>query len=140
MKIKINGLKKGVVYGNRDTLDVSSVSMDSEHKYAVAEVFRNELYIAVKIIAYENDILIWEYVDHYSDSDDCVMLMKYYVDWECIKYGFCKLILWAPEMAAKWNGSFEKTVKRFYFDWELYKRSYEEKHGVPCPKRNPIEV
>lgn len=80
MKIKINGLKKGVVYGNKDTLDVSGISMDSEHKFAVAEDFRNELYIAVKIISYENDILICEYVDHYSESDDYVMLMKYSIE------------------------------------------------------------
>lgn len=67
---------------------------------------RKQLYIAVKIISYDNDIMVCDYVDHYSDYNDYVMLMKYSIDWKYIKYGFCKLIFWAPEMAVKWNGSF----------------------------------
>ena len=139
MRVMIHNLKKGIGCGNKDTFDVPNVFMEPEHRYAVVEVFHNELYVAVKIISNENDLLICEYVDHYSEFDDEVMLKKFSVDWECIKYGFCKLILWAPEMAAEFGGSFDKTVKRFYFDWELYTTHYEEVHGSPCRKKNPDE-
>ena len=82
-------------------------------------------------------MIIGEYVDHYETYSDDLMLMSYHVECGCIDWGFAKLVLWAPEMADKWNGYFENTVHRFYFDRELYKRSYEEKNGVPCPKRKP---
>lgn len=57
---------------------------------------------------------------------------------ECYKdgHGFCKLRLWAPERVKEFSGHFDKTLKRFYFDRELYKASYEEINGVPFEGRH----
>lgn len=136
MKVKINNLKEGVVYGNKDTFEAISVSKDPERKYAVVGIQQNEIYFALKIISEDDDILVGEYVGHYESYADDPMLMRYRVDWEFINLGFAKLVLWAPEMVIKWNGCIEKTVKRFYFDWELYKKKYEEKNGALCPPKN----
>ena len=68
------------------------------------------------------------------------MMMRFSVDWNCIKYGFCKLNLFAPELSDEFGGYLDGTVARFYFDWELYKKCYEELNGVPCNKKNPNEA
>lgn len=137
MRIKVNNLKKGIPRGDTDTFEALSVSKDPEGRYAVVKIQFRGIYFAIKIISEDDDMLIGEYVGHYVSYSDDPMLMRYQMDWGCIYFGFAKIVLWAPEMANKWNGSFEKTVKRFYFDWELYKKSYEKQHGVPCPKRDP---
>ena len=81
--------------------------------------------------------MIGNYVNHYSYDNDIPMLMKFTVDWGCIRYGFCKLNLWAPELVNEFGGSADKTAARFYFDWELYKTCYEELNGVPCERKDP---
>lgn len=140
MKVKINNLKEGIVRGDDDTFEAISFSKDPTGRYAVVNIRYKEIYFAIKIISEDDDMIIGEYVDHYETYSDDLMLMSYHVEWGCIDWGFAKLVLWAPEMADKWNGFFEHTVHRFYFDWELYKRSYGEKHGVPYPKKNQMEV
>ena len=77
-------------------------------------------------------MLVGEYVDHYYyDNYDCY-LINYTIDWSYMKYGFCKLICSMPEIPSE----FYRTVKRFYFDFELYKNNYEKENGVPCPKKD----
>ena len=136
MNVVINNLKKSLRL-SRDTFEVSNLSMDAEKRYAVAEIFKNELYIAFKIISIDDENVVGEYFDYYACMEDAVMLMSFSVDWNCINYGFCKLIMWAPEMENEFGGYFDHTAKRFYFDWELYKKCYEEINGVPCNRKNP---
>ena len=137
MRVIIKKARDGILPKNTDIFDAESVSFDLEKRYAVAELYKKELFIALKVISDKNDILTGEYADHYTSSDAEAMLTKYSVDWGNIKYGFCKLELWAPELANKFGGSFSKTVKRFYFDFELYKTKYEKINGVPCKKKRP---
>ena len=74
------------------------------------------------------DIPIVLHLDHGPDFETCK---------SCIEYGFCTVNLWAPELVNEFGGSFDKTLKRFTFDWELYKECYEKRHGVPCRRKNP---
>ncbi len=137
MTVQINDLKKGVVPGGGDTFDAFRVSTDPERRYAVVELIPNALFVAVRITSIDDRRLVGNYVNHYSCDNDIPMLMKYTVDWSCIRYGFCKLNLWAPELVNEFGGSAGKTAARFYFDWELYKTCYEEINGVPCERKDP---
>ena len=132
MKVQIKNMKKGLRYNLSDIIEAYRVYTDPSSKYAVIEVYQNELFVAVIIEEDNQNILVGKYVDHYSRYNDVPMLLKFTVSWDCIKYGFCKLILWAPE-----EGYFDQTVARFYFDWQLYKESYEAINGVPCNKKDP---
>lgn len=136
MNVVINNLKNPLCGMKRNTFEVSDISMDSDKRYAVAEIFKNEVYVGLRIKSIDDDILVGEYVDQFQCWEDTI-LMQFFVDWSCIEYGFCKLNMWAPELANKHGGHFDHTAKRFYFDWELYKKRYEETNGVPCKKKNP---
>ena len=124
---------KGIPEHMNDCINVTSVSIDPEQRYAVVETSPG-VFVAVKISSLSENMLTGEYVDSCSYSVDLPMLNKIYVYWECIRFGFCKLVLWAPELANENGGSFYRTIKRFYFDWERYKTCYEEICGVPCKK------
>lgn len=137
MIVKINNIKKYIISGISDTLETNKIPKeqifkDPKGKYAVVEIFKKEAYIGLKIISDENEMLVGEYVDHYYyDNYDCY-LINYTIDWSYMKYGFCKLIRSMPEIPSE----FYRTVKRFYFDFELYKNNYEKENGVPCPKKD----
>ena len=135
MKVQIKNLKKGIINNTADVIEAYRVYTDPSSKYAVIEVYQNELFVAVIIEEYDHDLLVGKYVDHYSRFNDVPMLLKFKVSWDHIQYGFCKLLLWAPEDPAV--GYFERTVARFYFDWQRYKESYEAINGVPCNKKDP---
>lgn len=93
--------------------------------------------MAVKVLSRDDGLLVGDYVNACHYSSDEPMLQKISVDWSCIEYGFCTVNLWAPELVNEFGGSFDKTLKRFTFDWELYKECYEKRHGVPCRRKNP---
>ena len=131
MRVRILHMKAGLVPRGREFFDAISVAEDPEGRYAVAELYANELFVALRITGRDGDTLSGEYVDHFSYCDDVPMLLKFSVSWDCSPYGFCKLILWAPEMANRFDGCFESTVKRFYFDRALYEAKREELHGSP---------
>lgn len=139
MKVIINNLPKTLPDIKDENLEKTRISIDPEKRYAVLEVFRKELFVAVKINSMNGDILDCEYVDKFAWWNDFTMLTDFCVNWDCIEYGFCKLTMWAPELANEYGGYFDHTAKRFYFDWELYKKRYEELNGVPCTKKNPNE-
>ncbi len=136
MIITINNLPAGLA-GGRSTFEPVEFSVDPTGKYAVSELCKNELFVAVNILQRDGDDLLCEYVDSYVYQDGVPMLLKFSLQWDCIPYGFCKLILWAPEARENRGGCFTRTVKRFYFDRELYERRCEEIHGVPSPSQNP---
>ena len=129
MRVQIHSMKAGLAAQGRELFDAVSISEDPEGRYAVAELYANELFVALRVTGRDGDRIAGEYIDHFSYSDDVPMLLKFSVSWDCIPYGFCKLSLWAPEMASHFDGSFEKTVKRFYFDRALYEAKREELHG-----------
>ncbi|MBQ3264231.1 MAG: hypothetical protein IJH07_00500 [Ruminococcus sp.] len=139
MKVQIINIPQNLhlIPRQHEPFDAYGVSKDPDSRYAVIEASQNSLFIAVKVVSCDNDLLVGEYVDHYRFDNDIPMMMKYTVLWDCIRYGFCKLNLWAPEMADEFSGYFDQTVKRFYFDWELYKKCYEDINGVPCKKQDP---
>ncbi len=139
MAVQITNIPKGVIPNGESSIKMDSpnISLSPGGDYAVIEIFHNELFIAVNVLFCDQESLSGEYVDHFLYFDDKPMLMRFTTDWNNIKYGFGKLVLWAPEKANEFGGSFDKTVKRFYFDWDLYKRSYEELHGVPFKKKRP---
>ena len=137
MKITITNLPAGLAAGGRTAFEPVSLSEDPLGRYAVAELFANELFVALKILRRDGDELLCRYVNHYAYQDDVPMLLRFSVQWDCIRYGFCKLNLWAPEATENRDGYFDRTVKRFYFDWELYKKCYEDVNGVPCGREDP---
>ena len=113
-----------------------SLSRSPDGRYAVAEIFANELFVALEILDEDGEDLVGRYVDHFTDMDIVPMLKRYSVDWSCICYGFAKLVLFAPEMSEEFGGYFDQTMRRFWFDRELYERKYLEMHGVPAPHRD----
>ena len=137
MKITIRNMKKGLVSASACTFEPVSLSVDPSGRYAVAELYAGELFVAARILSRTENELVCDYVNYYSCFNDVPMLMKFTVNWDCLQWGFAKLERWAPELAAENDGFFDATVKRFYFDWELYKRCYQERHGVPCDREDP---
>lgn len=135
MKVIIQGMPEGLA-GRGNAFEPAGISADPEGRYAVLELFPSELFVAAEILRREDGEMRCRYVNHFFWQDDVPMLLKFSVDWSCLRYGFCKLDLWAPEAPGP-DGSFSRTVKRFYFNWELYKACYEEIHGVPCEREDP---
>ncbi len=108
-----------------DTFAARRVSMDPEGRYAVVEPGFGHLFIAVRVVSCENNHLTGEYVDYWYDfGPDVPMLYRYSVSWDCIGFGFCKLMLFAPEIELA-----EQTMHRIYFDRELYEKSVKALHG-----------
>ena len=101
-----------------------------DHRFAVIKLHYGTLFLGIRVTDAGNDSLAGKYVDCCSCSSDEPMLTKLWVDWGCIGYGFCKLVLWAPEKANEFGGSFERTLHRFYFDRDLYERKKNELHGT----------
>ena len=117
-------------YARKDCFEAQSISLSPDSRYAV--VFLGSLgpFVAVKLLESAPDgTSCGEYLDSCRGYDeDIPMLMKYSVDWDMIGFGFCKLVLFAPEMSEKFGGAFSGTVHRFYFDRALYERKRKELH------------
>ena len=105
------------------------VLFSPDRRFAVIRLHYGALFLAIRVTDAGNDSLAGEYVDCCSYSSDEPVLTKLWVDWGCIGYGFCKLVLWATEMVNEFGGSFEQTLHRFYFDRNLYERKKNELHG-----------
>lgn len=134
MNVKIMNTRKGILSGEKLILPDAQIFLETKKRYAVINA-HNGIYVAVIIIHIDDDLLVGSYVDDFQWDCEVPMLSEFFVDWSTIDYGFCKLIQWAPEMANAFGGSFHHTAKRFYFDFELYQKSYEERNGIPCKKR-----
>ncbi len=140
MNVKINNLTDELISKFNGSFEAVSVSFSPDGRYAVVEACRDTLFIAVNVISLEDGELTGDYVDHcWTSAPDEPMLYSIRADWFFIGAGFCKMTVFAPEMVNEFGGRFEKTIKRFYFDWELYKRCYEKTNGVPCTKPDPNE-
>lgn len=120
MKIKINGLKKGIVRGDVDTFEAISVSKDPEGRYAVVKIQEIEMYFALKNISEDNDLLVGKYVDHYELIPND-LTENYKVDWRGTGGGYCELIRFDPETDDDHRTDNSMIVKRLYVNIELYK-------------------
>ena len=134
MKVKIHNIDSCIIRNNDATFPAIQVSVDPKRQYAVVEISPQK-FLALHITSWDDRLLTGEYVDHFFWDDDTPELRSFTVDWNYIQYGFCKLILWAPERRNENGGQSAHTVKRFYFDRELYKERYEEINGIACKKQ-----
>lgn len=106
-----------------EPVDVKNISYSPDEKYAIVEVYSRELFLAVDVLI-KTDNLVTARVRKELWYNIEPELVKFDIDWDCINYGFCKLTMWAMERN-------EFKTQRIYFDADLYKKMYEEKHGVP---------
>ena len=130
MKVQIHHPRPGLGFRDGEIREAVRVSADPESRYAVAELYANELFAAFRITARKADLLVGDYVDSFAYDNDVPGLLKFSVSWDCISLGFCKLRLWAPESSGLIGGLYETTVRRFYFDRALYEARREELHGA----------
>lgn len=134
MKVKILNIDNRIFRNSSESFNAIQVSVDPKHQYAVVEIIPQKL-VALHITSWDDGLLTGEYVDHFFWDDDTPEIRSFTVDWNYIQYGFCKLILWAPERINENGGQSSHTVKRFYFDCELYKERYEEINGIAYKKQ-----
>ena len=77
---------------------------------AVLEIWAAELCVAVKVKECGKKYLECEYVDHYIVYDFDTSFKTFIgVDWNFLKYGFCKLM-------SRSLSTWEVYVKRFYYE------------------------
>ena len=128
--VQITGNYKMIPWYNGGIVRATKIFIEPENRFAIIELIKG-LFVAVKIESMDHGVLVGSYIDHITDSfDDEIMLYKHDADWSNIPFGFFKLTCWAPEKMNEHNGSSYFTVKRFYFDKELYRNKYEEINGV----------
>lgn len=132
--VKIYGWEKCPFKTDEDgafSNSVNAIWFSPDKTKVVLEVFRNELYVAATVTNEMEECLFCKYVNHYEYWDfDCRVFTG--VNWDYLKYGFCKLNSWSMDTG-------EHFVKRFYFDRKLYLQKYKEENGVP-KMRNGKEV
>ena len=79
MKVQINNLKPGVF--TRDeieaALNAEKIFMEPQKRYAVIEVYKKELYIAVNVLNIDDEKIVVEYFDHFRWEIDIPMLMSF---------------------------------------------------------------
>ena len=117
MKALITNIPSRIYPGQDYPLEVYRISMDPKQRYAVLEIHPNKVFVAVKILSFQNDkeMLVGEYVDYCNCDVDGIMNLKFSLNWSGIDNSVCTLNLWAPELVNKFGGSFDKTVKAFNF-------------------------
>lgn len=119
--VKISGWDKCPYHIEEDKyISVSKIWDSPDKKYAVLELFKREVYVAVKVDEISDAGVSCTYVDRYEDWDWYCDYKSYSVEW-WLQYGFAKLHCFAME------SGFDGTVKRFYFDKKLYLQKYHEK-------------
>lgn len=127
LKVKINEWES--IYNREEYHEVSKLWISPDERYMIVEWYKSELYVFVSVDKVIDDTYVGNFIEvyepHYMDID----LRVYSADWSCMKYGFCKLMLFEME------SGFDGCVKRFYFDKELYIRSYEEETGRKFKKK-----
>ena len=64
MKVNIQNIPQSLC--TDEPFEAYSVSTDPDNRYAVVEAFSNCLFIAVKIVSRDDDLLVGEYVNHYE--------------------------------------------------------------------------
>ena len=128
MKVKVLNSK---AITSDEFVNIHDFWVSPDERYAIIEVYVDELFLVVEVILNSEDSMTVRTIRerwHMNEPD----IFRYKVDWSCMKYGFCKLDTRSME-------SDETKTERFYFDPDLYKRTYEEMHGVPYSGNKTFE-
>ena len=97
--------------------------LSPDGKYAIAEIFAGELFVAGKVVRNTLDQCTMTFFSEIQNHSVEVSGHQYETDWHCMIYGFCKLICRDME-------SPEPIVHRIYFDKKLYLKKRQELHGT----------
>ena len=105
--------------------DVKEAWHSPDNKYVVVEIWKDELFVFGKLIEENDEMISLDYIDSFSGYFlEEIDYRRYWVEWDCMQYGFCKLV------CAEMESGRMHRAKRFYFDPELYKQKYEEENKV----------
>lgn len=134
VKVRINNWNS-IYNENRSHFDVKQAWYSPDKKYAVLEIWTDELFVFGKLIDENEEIISLDYIDSFSGYFlDEVDFRTFWVEWGCMQYGFCKLVCRELE-----SGRMHR-AKRFYFDPELYKQKYEEENKVPYKRNKKFHI
>lgn len=110
---------------NRQYFDVREVWLSPDKKYAVIEIWKDELFVFGKMIEENEEIISLDYIDSFPGYFlEEIDYRNFWVEWDCMQYGFCKLV------CAEMESGRMHRAKRFYFDSDLYKQMYEKENKV----------
>ena len=115
MIVRIENMKPGLMPGDGEPFEAIAVYPEPKGRFAVVEAIPNSLFVAVRIKRVDGELLVCEYRDHCCYDDDVPTLLSFSVDWSGMSHGWCKLKLWAPELADANGGDSVRTLKRFRF-------------------------
>lgn len=107
MKVKI--LNWNSPYNKDGFIDIANLWVSPDGMYAVIERFRAELFVSAQIIEDSIDGYICDFVKEHFPYYRDIDARFYSVDWDYMKYGFCKLMRFDME------SGFCGTERRFYF-------------------------
>lgn len=109
MKVKILGWDS--IYNADDYIeDAKNVWVSPDKTALIMERYKSELFVAARILEYNEERYICEYQDCYMPLYMGLDLCIYDVDWEFLKtHGFAKLTVFELE------GGGVRTDRRFYF-------------------------
>lgn len=108
MKVKI--LNWNSLHNRDGYIDIANMWISPDGMYAIIERFRAELFVSVRIIENSTDGYICDFIKEYFPYYRSIDARFYEVDWDCMKYGFCKLLRFDME------SGFFGTERRFYFE------------------------
>lgn len=92
--IIMNWLSK---YAKDGYIDAYDIHYSPDKSYAVVELLKQELFIAVHIRENNDEVLIGEYMDSYKENSSVVDLRRFSFDWSHTEYGFVILNCWELE-------------------------------------------
>lgn len=117
-------------YNDPSGVEARKVWISPDEHYVVAEVFTAEYFAAGEIIERDasSDTMTIVCRDCVSADTDEVDYHSYRVEWDCMCYGFCKIISRSLE-------SNHRRAFRIYFDPALYRQTYGERNGAPYDGR-----
>ena len=90
-------MKEGILNHYDGSVEAVSYSMSPDKKYAVIEVYRDLLYVAVNVVSFDDGVLVGDYVNYsWASAPDEPMLYHFVIDWDFItnsslKYMSCKM-------------------------------------------------
>ena len=98
-------------------------SISPDGKWAVAELFRGELYAAGRVLCRSGDRLTVEFLQAEASFDDAVPdARSWEVRWEWLRFGFFKIVCRELDSGAC-------RVRRVYVDRALYEKQVKMRHS-----------
>ena len=124
MQALITGWKDRFYQPREEFRKVYRTWISPDQRFAVAELFPGELFVAGKLLSLGREDMVLEFLGTFSDPSDTPELKKYEVDWSCLPYGFIKFQCSYPE-------TLTSRSERCYFDRDLYRKMYQKCNGIP---------